>query len=126
MLALPQDALLEETPLFDPAEVAQRLDVTSFPNSITPRREPEKSSFADYGFTQVTREGDAVALQPENGRWVFRIRLLGATGDTLRICVLDRALDGGTYFTVAPIEIAEDDDGIFRATGREITSQECR
>ncbi|MBA16270.1 MAG: hypothetical protein CMN73_07925 [Sphingomonas sp.] len=126
MLALPQDALLAETSMFDATEVAERLDVTSFPNSIGPRREADKHRFADYGFTEIADDAGTAELTSADGEWVFRIRVLGASGDTIRICVLDRALNGGSYFTVKPVEISEGDDGLFHATGREITSPDCQ
>jgi len=34
-------------------DVAKRLDIMSFPNSIQPRRKPGLRTFAQYGFTEI-------------------------------------------------------------------------
>ncbi|MCI2243901.1 hypothetical protein L3067_04665 [Xanthomonas sp. PPL568] len=38
--------------------VIQHLDLTSFPNSVGPRRLPGKTTFADYGFVDVAKTAD--------------------------------------------------------------------
>lgn len=109
----------------DIAAIAGRVDLTSFPNSIGPRREPGKYSLADYGFTHMRRDGNAVEFEPADRSWVLRFTLLYRGGDGVQLCILDRARNGGSYFTVRPVEFRMSSDGLYRATGREIRSPSC-
>ena len=45
-------------------QIIERLDLTSFSNSVGPRRIPGKTSFADYGFTTVEEGVDGATLKP--------------------------------------------------------------
>ena len=73
-------------------DVIAHLDLTSFPNSTGPRREPGKRSLADYGFTDVEMiPGGAKLYRPDRG-WVMTIRVLETHGSSIRICLRDRGL----------------------------------
>ncbi|MFZ5746207.1 MAG: hypothetical protein ACOY45_00965 [Pseudomonadota bacterium] len=109
----------------DPVAVAARIDVTSFPNSIAPRREEGHRTFADYGFTQVAHDGPAAVLTAADGGWTFRVTVLQSSGKTVQLCILDRALNGGSYFSVKPVEFERGEDGLYHATGRAIASEVC-
>ena len=97
----------------DPVAVATKLDITSFPNSTGPRRKEGLRTFADYGFTSVARDGNAAVLDAADKSWTFRVS------------ILDRALNGGSYFSVKPIEVAQGKDGLFRATGNPVADPNC-
>lgn len=109
----------------DPVAVATKLDLSSFPNSTAPRRKEGLRTFADYGFTQVARDGNAAVLDMADKSWTFRVTLLDRSDKLLRLCILDRALGGGSYFSVRPIEVAQGKDGLFRATGNPVTDPNC-
>lgn len=78
--------------------VVSRLDVTSFPLLIGPRRAVGKITFADYGFVPVKTDRDEVVLESPQHDWRFDIRVLKhhAGADRITICLRDRALSG-TY-----------------------------
>ncbi len=132
MLAMP--ALQEQAPqnlsvvtadAVDPVAIATKLDVTSFANSLGPRRKEGLRTFADYGFTQVVRDGSAAVFEAADKSWTFRVTLLDRSDKAMKLCVLDRALNGGSYFSVKPIEVAPGKDGLYRATGNPVADPDC-
>lgn len=111
-----------------PSEVAKDLDIMSFPNSIRPQSRPGAGAFAQYGFTQVVpTEGEAgsVDVYPPDHAWLFRITVLGSEGDDVTVCVLDEALNGGTYLTQMPLELQRRGDGLLHATDRDVNDPRC-
>lgn len=72
--------------------VVARLDLTSFPNSVGPRRVAGRHGFADYGFTQVRRTADGADLYAADRGWMMGFRILAATPTRLRLCFVDRGL----------------------------------
>ncbi|MBQ1499469.1 MAG: hypothetical protein IIZ38_14245 [Sphingomonas sp.] len=109
----------------DPVAVATKLDITSFPNSTGPRRKEGLRTFADYGFTSVARDGNAAVLDAADKSWTFRVSILDRGDKAMKLCILDRALNGGSYFSVKPIEVAQGKDGLFRATGNPVADPNC-
>ena len=111
-----------------PSQVAKDLDVMSFPNSIRPQSRPGARTFAQYGFTQVIpTEGEAgsVDVYPPDHTWLFKIRVLGSEGGNVIICLLDEALNGGTYLTQTPLELRRRGDGLLHATDQEVSNPQC-
>ena len=111
-----------------PSQVAKDLDVMSFPNSLRPQSRPGARTFAQHGFTQVVpTEGEAgsVAVYPPDHAWLFRITVLGSKGDGVTVCILDGALNGGTYLTQAPLELQRRGDGLLHATDRVVSDPRC-
>ncbi|OSZ66446.1 hypothetical protein CAP40_11230 [Sphingomonas sp. IBVSS2] len=122
---LAQDLAVVTADAADPVAVATRLDITSFPNSIGPRRKEGLRTFADYDFTSVVRDGNAAVLDAADKSWTFRVSILDRSDRTMKLCILDRALNGGSYFSVKPIEVAQGKDGLFRATGNSVADPNC-
>ncbi len=111
-----------------PSQVAKDLDIMSFPNSVRPQSKPGARTFAQYGFTQVVpTEGEAgsVDVYPPDHAWLFRITVLGSEGDNVTVCVLDEALNGGTYLTQVPLELQRRGDGLLHATDRAVSDCRC-
>jgi len=108
-----------------PLAIAQALDVSSFPNSTGPRRQEGARTLADYGFTEVEVEGDTVSLFEPDRSWVFAVRVIAAEAGTATLCVTDRALNGGSYFTVRPLVVVADETGLLVATGAMPDLPEC-
>lgn len=78
---LAQDLAVVTADAADPVAVATRLDITSFPNSIGPRRKEGLRTFADYDFTSVVRDGNAAVLDAADKSWTFRsVSSIAATG----------------------------------------------
>jgi hypothetical protein len=125
LLALP--LLLAAVPVH--AETAQnlgeRLDMTSFPNSIGPRREDGARTLKDYGFTKVQIEGETVRFLEPDESWVFAVRPLATTAPQMALCIEDQALNGGSYHIVEALEVTEGTDGLLHATGNDISHPDC-
>ena len=108
-----------------PVAVAGKIDVTSFPNSIEPRREEGLRTFGDYGFSEIDWVDPTVELYEPDRSWMFGITVLGASPDRLLLCVLDMALGGPTYHTQDALEFRAGDDGLLIATGATIVDPAC-
>ncbi len=111
-----------------PAEVARTLDITSFRNSIRPGLKPGTKTLAQNGFTVVEPvEGDARSIGaylPDHS-WLFEITVLKSKGDKVVVCIFDRALNGGTYLSLEPLELQRGRDGLLHATRRKVSDPRC-
>ncbi len=107
--------------------VVDRLDVTSFPSSIGPRREKNKTSFKDYGFTKREIKGNEVVLEEEGGGWKFTVAVLKRSDQGILVCIADRAVNGGSYNTQGPLFLVrKDGKSLLRWDGREAPEvKEC-
>ncbi|KMM77343.1 pesticin immunity protein [Xanthomonas sp. NCPPB 1128] len=72
--------------------IIQHLDLTSFPNSVGPRRMPGKTTFADYGFVDVTKTADGARLLQADKGWMMRFEVLSADPTSVRLCFHDSGL----------------------------------
>ncbi|WP_420010102.1 pesticin immunity protein [Xanthomonas sacchari] len=70
--------------------VIQHLDLTSFPNSVGPRRLPGKTTFAD--FVDVTKTADGARLLQTDKGWMMRFEVLSADATSVRLCFHDTGL----------------------------------
>ncbi len=41
------------------------------------------------------------------------------------MCILDQALNGGTYLSLEPLELQRGRDGLLHATGRAVSDPRC-
>lgn len=73
-------------------DVIKKLDLTSFPNSVGPRRVTGKSTFEDYGFVHVKKTLTGAELVLDDKSWLMSFRIVSANAASLRICFYDRAL----------------------------------
>jgi hypothetical protein len=108
-----------------PRTVAERLDLTSFPNSTGPRQDEGLYTFADYGFTEVESDGQVVRFTEPEGGWVFTVTVLDTRDGRLRLCVADKAENGGSYDTVEAIEVVEGASGLLHATANRVNHPDC-
>jgi hypothetical protein len=108
-----------------PQAIAERLDLTSFPNSIGPRRDAGLFTFADYGFTVVEANGQTVRFNEPEGGWVFNVTVLDTRNGRLRLCVADNAENGGSYDTVSALEVVEGATGLLHATANRVNHPDC-
>ena len=109
----------------EPAAVAGMIDVTSFPNSIGPRREDGLKTFADYGFTDIELVDGTVELYEDDRSWMFGITVLKASDGQLVLCVLDKALAGPTYHTQDATAFQAGEGGLLVAIGEKIEDPAC-
>ena len=102
---------------------ARVLDLNSFPNAIG--RRPDARTFADYGFTLVVRTRDGVELYREDQAAMFGLRVLDDGPQAKRLCLVERALKGGTRRSVRAIEVRPGEDGLWRASPAPVVDERC-
>ena len=101
---------------WSPIFIAEQIDVTSFRNSIGPRREPGLKTFSDYGFTESDRDGHTARLTDKERSWMFGVTVAEASDERLVLCILDQALNGGSYRTLSAIGYENGAEGLLVAT----------
>ncbi len=95
--------------------VIAKLDLTSFNNSIGPRREKGKHTFEDYGFALSQSDEKKAVVREPDGSWEFVVTLLPGT-ESIKICLEDKALNGGSYHTQHAYMLAPAKDGLLQAS----------
>lgn len=84
--------------------LSEKFDLATIRSSFGPRRTPSKRTFTDFGMkASQSTEDTVVFLSP--GDWLYELRVV-ARGDfngdgieDLKVCFVDRALNGGSYDT---------------------------
>ncbi|MDV3482152.1 MULTISPECIES: pesticin immunity protein [Sphingobium] len=95
--------------------VIDRLDLTSFPNSIGPRRVAEKKTFSEYGFIVIKKTASGAYLELDSHRWEMSFNVLSAKDGRMTVCFGDRALGGGTYNALSALSLSKTTDGMWIA-----------
>lgn len=127
LLAVPAvaDEALPPLSILSPVAIAELVDVTSFPNSIGPRRQDGLRTFKDYGFTDVRLVDETVELYEADGSWMFAITVLLSEDNRAVLCILDRALGGPTYNAQKPVAFVPGEERLLVATDEAIESPDC-
>ena len=75
--------------------IVEKLDVTSLPDAIRPKKEKGKKTFADYGFTmQGVNEGEAT-IRSEGGARKLSIKVLDQRSSGIYVCVTEPGPNAG-------------------------------
>jgi hypothetical protein len=75
--------------------IVEKLDITSLPDAIRPKKEKAKKTFADYGFTmQRVNEGEA-NIQSEGGARKLTIKVLDQRSSGIYVCVTEPGPNAG-------------------------------
>ncbi|HEX7814086.1 hypothetical protein [Dyella sp.] len=103
-------------------DVAEHLDVLSFPNSLRPLHREHAHQFKDYGFNHFENKnhGRGAGSFEDDGTWYFEVDLIADQGPRKLICVRDEAVNGGTYHSSAPYEVMLGKDGLYHVTPRQL------
>jgi hypothetical protein len=91
--------------------VVDHLDVRTFPSSIGPRRQPTKVTFADYGFLVDRTSPREVELTTPEKDWFITVTILAHDPQSILICLMDYAANGGTYHARYPVQLVMAADG---------------
>ncbi len=110
--------------------IVEKLDLSTFRNSLGPRRGPGMRVFAHFGLRPQTWSNGLIEFKEEG--WYYRVRVLGH-GDFNRdgiedvaVCFTDQSLVG-TYRTEMPLLLTRfSDDGWLIAIAYEIDADTCR
>ena len=106
LLVLGESARASDLKMITAKDVVERLDVTSFPSSIGPRKKAGKKLFSDYAFKSV-QMNESSAVLAESDRWEFKIRVLSGAGEPPTICIEDTAKNGGSYHAQSALRLTE-------------------
>jgi hypothetical protein len=106
--------------------VAEKLDTTTFPSSIGPRRAKGKYTFKDYGFVARKVTENQVVLEEEDGSWRFRVGILERRDAGIFVCLEDQALNGGSYHTQSVLFLdRSDEQSLLKGQATKTTFKEC-
>ena len=69
--------------------IVEKLDITSLPAGIRPKKEKGKRTFADYGFTRQEVDGSEAVIQAMGGARKFSIKVLDQRSSGIYVCVAE-------------------------------------
>jgi hypothetical protein len=74
--------------------VVEKLDVTSLPSALRPKKEKGKKSFADYGFTAQSVDEKQAVIEAVGGTKRFAIKVLDQKSSGIYVCVTEPGENG--------------------------------
>ena len=77
------------------AFVVEKLDLTSLPSALRPKKEKGKKTFADYGFTVQTVDESEAVLEAAGGVRRLAIKVLDQKSAGIYVCVAEPGENGG-------------------------------
>jgi hypothetical protein len=101
----------------------ERLDMTSFRNSLNNAGGPGRRTLSQLGRHRFAWSDGELQVTESDGSWVRMFRPLRAPRGRVQVCFTDQAQNGGTYLTSAAIELSPGRNGLYRA--REIRHRDC-
>ena len=106
-------------------QVIRHLDVTTFRNSIGPRRQTNKHSLADYGFTDLRLSKRGADIYESDGRWMMGFSIILSSPKFINLCWVDRAVGSGTYNTARALAVFPVEDRLWRASDQTNGFPDC-
>src|SRR6267378_5600866 len=88
--------------------VIEKLDVTSLPSTLRPKKEKGKKTFADYGFTVQTVDESEAVLEA-GGMRRLAIKVLDQKSSGIYLCVAEPGENGGSAKTQTVILLKRKD-----------------
>lgn len=105
-------------------QAVERLDMTSFPNSLNNGGVPGGRTLSQLGDHRFVWSDGELEVTESGGGWVRMFRPLRSPRGRIRLCFTDQAQNGGTYLTSSAIELARTRGGHYRA--RPIRHRDCQ
>ena len=105
--------------------VIEKLDVTSLPSTLWPKKEKGKKTFADYGFTTQTVNENEVVIEAAGGVRRLAIKVLDQKSSGIYVCVLEPGENGAQGKTQSVIRLKRKDSNALlkgRETFREFAA----
>src|SRR4029077_1247522 len=81
------------------AFVIDKLDLTSLPSALRPKKEKGKKTFADYGFTAQRADESEAVLEAAGGVRRLAIKVLDQKSSGIYVCVAEPGENGGAAKT---------------------------
>ena len=91
------------------AFVVEKLDLTSLPSALRPKKEKGKKTFADYGFTVQTVDESEAVLKATPGVRRLAIKVLEQKSSGIYVCVAELGENGGSAKTQSVILLKRKD-----------------
>lgn len=91
------------------AFVIEKLDLTSLPSALRPKKEKGKKTFADYGFTVHTVGESEAVLEAANGVRRLAIKVLDQKSSGIYVCIAEPGENGGSTKTQSVILLKRKD-----------------
>src|SRR6202030_1131806 len=91
------------------AFVIEKLDLTSLPSALRPKREKGKKTFADYGFTVHTVDESEAVLEAAGEVRRLAIKVLDQKSSGIYVCVAEPGENGGSAKTQSVILLKRKD-----------------
>jgi hypothetical protein len=104
------------------AFVVEKLDLTSLPSALRPKKEKGKKTFADYGFTVQTADESEAVLEAAGGVKRLAIKVLDQKSSGIYVCVAEPGANGGSAKTQSVI-LLKRKDGNELLKGREVSRE---
>jgi hypothetical protein len=107
------------------AFVVEKLDLTSLPSALRPKKEKGKKTFADYGFTTQTVNENEVVIEAAGGVRRLAIKVLDQKSSGIYVCVLEPGENGAQAKTQSVIRLKRKDSNALlkgRETFREFAA----
>jgi len=105
--------------------IFEKLDVTSLPAALRPKKERGKKTFADYGFSSQGTDDGATVIQAVGGMRKLSIKVLDQRASGIYVCVMEPGQIAGQAKTQSVILLKRNDSNALlkgRESWREFTS----
>jgi hypothetical protein len=77
------------------AFVVEKLDLTSLPSALRPKKEKGKKTFADYGFAAQSMDENEAIIEAAGGVRRLAIKVLDQKSSGIYVCVTEPGENGG-------------------------------
>jgi hypothetical protein len=107
------------------AFLVEKLDLTSLPSTIRPKKEKGKKTFADYGFTAPRVDENEAIIEAAGGMRRLTIKVLDQESSGIYVCVAEPRENGGRAKTQSVILLKRKDSNALlkaRESGREFAA----
>jgi len=91
------------------AFVVEKLDLTSLPSALRPKKEKGKKTFADYGFTVQTVDESEAVLEAAGGVRRLAIKVLDQKSSGIYVCLAEPGENRGSAKTQSVILLKRKD-----------------
>ena len=89
--------------------VVEKLDVTSLPSMLRPKKEKGKKTFADYGFTVQTVSENEAVIEAAGGVRRLAIKVLDQRSSGIYVCVAEPGENGSQAKTQSVLVLKRND-----------------
>ena len=89
--------------------VIEKLDVTSLPSTIRPKKEKGKKTFADYGFAAQRVDENEAMIEAAGGVKRLAIKVLDQKSSGIYVCVAEPGENGGQAKTQSVLLLKRND-----------------